>query len=79
MPMVPAMPTGPPDLGDRIASAVVRKFDSLKPRGKPQGREWSVLAGIVAQDARVIGTVVVSMLIVMILSYTTYCCRIAGT
>ncbi|CAN0481805.1 unnamed protein product, partial [Laminaria digitata] len=37
-------------LGDRIAAAVLQKFDSLKPRGKPQGREWSVLAGVVVQD-----------------------------
>ncbi|CAB1115289.1 unnamed protein product [Ectocarpus sp. CCAP 1310/34] len=39
-------------LGDRIASAVVEQFDNLKPRGKPQGKEWTVLAGIVAQDTR---------------------------
>lgn len=40
-------------LGDRIASAVVEQFDNLKPRGKPQGKEWTVLAGVVAQDTRV--------------------------
>lgn len=40
-------------LGDRIAAAVVQKFDNLKPRGKPQGREWTVLAGVVAEDLRV--------------------------
>lgn len=40
-------------LADRIASAVIDQYDSLKPRGKPQGREWTVLAGIVAQDTRV--------------------------
>lgn len=40
-------------LADRIASAVIEQYDSLKPRGKPQGREWTVLAGIVAQDTRV--------------------------
>lgn len=40
-------------LGDRIAEAVLQQFDSLKPRGKPQGREWSVLAGVVVQDTRV--------------------------
>ncbi|CAM9548413.1 unnamed protein product [Ectocarpus sp. 4 AP-2014] len=39
-------------LGDRVASAVVQQFDNLKPRGKPQGKEWTVLAGIVAQDTR---------------------------
>ncbi|CAM9784907.1 unnamed protein product [Ectocarpus sp. 12 AP-2014] len=39
-------------LGDRIASAVVEQFDNLKPRGKPQGKEWTVLAGVVAQDTR---------------------------
>lgn len=40
-------------LGDRIAAAVLQQFDSLKPRGKPQGREWSVLAGVVVQDTTV--------------------------
>lgn len=40
-------------LGDRIALAVIKQFDSLKTRGKPQGREWTVLAGLVAQDTRV--------------------------
>lgn len=40
-------------IGDRIASAVLKKFDSLKPRGKPQGREWGVLAGVVVQDTTV--------------------------
>lgn len=40
-------------LADRIASAVIEQYNSLKPRGKPQGREWTVLAGIVAQDTRV--------------------------
>ncbi|CAN0491569.1 unnamed protein product [Scytosiphon promiscuus] len=40
-------------LGDRVALAVIKQFDSLKPRGKPQGREWTVLAGLVAQDTRV--------------------------
>eukprot|EP00903_Cladosiphon_okamuranus_P009780 g9297.t2 len=39
-------------LADRIASAVIEQYDSLRPRGKPQGREWTVLAGIVAQDTR---------------------------
>ncbi|CBN79376.1 conserved unknown protein [Ectocarpus siliculosus] len=39
-------------LGDRVASAVVEQFDNLKSRGKPQGKEWTVLAGIVAQDTR---------------------------
>eukprot|EP00752_Nemacystus_decipiens_P004553 g4157.t1 len=39
-------------LADRIASAVIEQYDRLKPRGKPQGREWTVLAGIVAQDTR---------------------------
>lgn len=40
-------------LADRIAARVIEQYDSLKPRGKPQGREWTVLAGIVAQDTRV--------------------------
>ena len=31
----------------------MKKFDSLKPRGKPQGREWGVLAGVVVQDTTV--------------------------
>ena len=40
-------------LADHIATAVIERFDTLKPRGKPQGREWTVLAGIVAEDAAV--------------------------
>lgn len=42
-----------PKLSDRVASAVVKQFESLRPRGKPQGREWTVLAGLVVEDTTV--------------------------
>lgn len=40
-------------LADHVATAVIERFDRLKPRGKPQGREWTVLAGIVVEDITV--------------------------
>lgn len=33
---------------DAVARLVLQQFDSLPTKGKPQGREWTVLAGIVA-------------------------------
>lgn len=37
-------------LPDRIAQAVVDRFDKLPGRGKPQGRAWTVLAGVVLEN-----------------------------
>mmetsp|Transcript_11292 Transcript_11292/g.21260 ORF Transcript_11292/g.21260 Transcript_11292/m.21260 type:complete len:174 (-) Transcript_11292:20-541(-) len=34
---------------DRVAQAVIDRYDQLPGRGKPQGRSWTVLAGIVAE------------------------------
>lgn len=36
-------------LHDRIAKAVLSQYDGLPGRAKPQGRAWTVLAGIVAE------------------------------
>ncbi|CAE8607833.1 unnamed protein product, partial [Polarella glacialis] len=38
-----------PALHDRVAQAVIGRYDELPGRGKPQGRSWTVLAGIVAE------------------------------
>ncbi|CAE7241128.1 TAD1 [Symbiodinium sp. KB8] len=38
-----------PAIADRIAQAVLSRYDELPGRGKPQGRSWTVLAGIVAE------------------------------
>eukprot|EP00927_Polykrikos_kofoidii_P065068 TRINITY_DN60867_c0_g1_i1.p1 TRINITY_DN60867_c0_g1~~TRINITY_DN60867_c0_g1_i1.p1 ORF type:complete len:492 (+),score=54.25 TRINITY_DN60867_c0_g1_i1:128-1477(+) len=50
--MVHEAPTANSDrsvFADRVASLVVEAIDRLPGRGKPQVREWSVLAGIVAE------------------------------
>jgi len=36
-------------LHNRIAESVIHRFNELPGRGKPQGRAWTVLAGIVAE------------------------------
>eukprot|EP00933_Yihiella_yeosuensis_P029978 TRINITY_DN23641_c0_g1_i1.p1 TRINITY_DN23641_c0_g1~~TRINITY_DN23641_c0_g1_i1.p1 ORF type:complete len:607 (+),score=93.62 TRINITY_DN23641_c0_g1_i1:43-1821(+) len=40
-----------PPLHDRVAQAVISGYDFLPGRGKPQGRSWTVLAGIVGEFA----------------------------
>ena len=44
--------TSGPSLPDRVARAVIDRYDQLPGRGKPQGRAWTVLAGIVAERGR---------------------------
>lgn len=44
-----------PSLHDRVAQAVINGFDALPGRGKPQGRAWTVLAGLVAEFVPVSG------------------------
>ncbi|CAD7947096.1 unnamed protein product, partial [Amoebophrya sp. A25] len=39
--------TGTQQHADRVATCVIEKFESLKKHGKPQGKEWTVLAGVV--------------------------------
>ena len=38
-------------MGDRIAQAVIKAFDALGPKGKPQGQEKGILAGLVLERA----------------------------
>ncbi|CAE7816457.1 adat1 [Symbiodinium sp. CCMP2592] len=55
MSILNAAPEGPSageisaTISDRIAQAVLSRYDELPGRGKPQGRSWTVLAGIVAE------------------------------
>ena len=36
--------------GDRIADLVLKHYDKLHGRGKPHGKEWTVLAAILLKD-----------------------------
>lgn len=47
----PSAPSSPPrrPRHDRVAQAVIEGFDALPGRGKPQGRAWTVLAGLVVE------------------------------
>jgi len=40
------------EVADGVALAVIDRFNALPGRGKPQGRAWTVLAGIVVEDER---------------------------
>lgn len=37
------------NLGDRISRIVISEYEILGKRGKPIGKEWTVLAGIVME------------------------------
>ncbi|CAM9617078.1 unnamed protein product, partial [Discosporangium mesarthrocarpum] len=39
-------------MGDEVAEAVLQQYKRFGPRGRPQGREWTVLAGLVVHDTR---------------------------
>lgn len=69
-------PEVPDDLPDRIARAVIDKFEKLPQRGKPQGNSWTVLAGIVA-EMKGNGSDI-PQLIVLSLATGTRCVGVAG-